>query len=156
MKSTFRLTPTHPNVMNITFGEQPFVYLPETIPFGAPTGGKGSMYMLHLLEKVYYFVMIQATPFLRSVNSRKQTEVIWEARIRLVDLGHCFGTIYAFWRFPELLMIPNESSRRDLQSETGPGASGAQKMMKIYEILRGTFWDIVLSRMKYFEGFRSS
>ena len=85
--------PSEKGCVLFSYGEQPFIYLPETIPFGAPTGGKGSMYMLHLLEKVYYFVMILATPFLRSVNSRKQTEVIWEARIRLVDSGHCFGTI---------------------------------------------------------------
>ena len=50
----------------------------------------------------------------------------------------------------------NESSRRDLQSETGPGASGAENTMNIKEILRGTFWDIVLSQMMYFGGFRSS
>ena len=45
--------------------------------------------------------------------------------------GHSFGTISEFWRFPELLMTPSESSPRDLQSESGPGASGAQKNMKI-------------------------
>ena len=47
---------------------------------------------------------------------------------------HCFGTILKSWRFPELLMTPSESSRRDLQSGNGPGASGAQKKMKTYEI----------------------
>ena len=42
-------------------------------------------------------------------------------------LGHCVGTILKFERFPEVLMVPIESSWRDLQSGNGPGASGAQK-----------------------------
>ena len=45
----------------------------------------------------------------------------------LVDFGHCFVTILKFWRFPELLTTPSESSPRDLQSESGPGAAGAQQ-----------------------------
>ena len=41
-------------------------------------------------------------------------------------LGHCFCTILKVWRFQKLSMPPPESSRRDLQAEKGPGASGAQ------------------------------
>lgn len=33
-------------------------------------------------------------------------------------------------------MVPIESSRRDLQSGTGPGASGAKQNIKINEILQ--------------------
>ena len=49
-------------------------------------------------------------------------------------------------------MPPPESSRRDLQAGKGPGAPGAQKMMKKKEILLERvfggfffFWVIVLS-----------
>ena len=56
-------------------------------------------------------------------------------------LGHYFVTILKFWRFQKLSMPPPESSRRDLQAEKGPGASGAQEMMKQWEMLFGTcFW----------------
>ena len=59
-------------------------------------------------------------------KTMKKYEILfWN--VFLVDFGQCFVTILKFWRFPELLTTPSESSPRDLQSESGPGASGAQK-----------------------------
>mgnify|MGYP000043345112 CR=1 FL=1 len=52
---------------------------------------------------------------------------------KYIVFGRCFVTNEVPWRFQKLSMPPSESSPRDLQSGNGPGASGAQKNMKIYE-----------------------
>ena len=71
-----------------------------------------------------------------TVRTAKMRSTIWDWSQSLRStlwhvLAHCFVTNEVFWRFPELLMVPIESSRRDLQSGNGPGASGAQTIMKI-------------------------
>ena len=53
-------------------------------------------------------------------------------------LGHCFVTNEVFWRFQKLSMPRFEPQKRDLQSETGPGASGAQKNMKNRKYFQNT------------------
>ena len=64
----------------------------------------------------------------RSLRSSKNNEnkgnTSWNV------LGHCFVTNEVFWRFPELKITRFEPQKWDLQSETGPGASGAQKNIK--------------------------
>ena len=62
-------------------------------------------------------------------NDEKIDNTSWN--FFLVDFGHRFVTILEFWRFLEVSMVPIGSSRRDLQSGNGPGALGAQQIMKI-------------------------
>ena len=74
-------------------------------------------------------------------------------------LEHCFVMSEAFWRIQKLSSIPSKSEIWDLQFGSGPRASRAQEIIKkrnTLKILRGTFWDIVLSRMSCLGGFRSS
>ena len=66
--------------IEVAFGEQPLVALLDTSSFGSAGGGKESVYRLYLVITIQYFVIIQANPFFRSVNSRRPTEVISEAR----------------------------------------------------------------------------
>ena len=50
--------------------------------------------------------------------------------IKKTKENECFVTNEVFWRFPELKITRFEPQKWDLQSETGPGASGAQKNIK--------------------------
>ena len=69
------------------YGDEPFVALLETSTFGSPGGGKESVYRSYLVTTVWYFAIIEATPFLRPVNSRGTITIFFDV---------CFFHVFCF------------------------------------------------------------
>ena len=77
------------------------------------------------------------------------------ARIYAERFGKLFGTFLEFWRFPEVLMVPIESSRRDLTirvlllliSQAGEGEIMPKLDDSVAETL--VFPSVVKSRFRY-------
>ena len=103
--------------------------------------------------------------FVRHEGSNKQRLVVrglfWE---------HCFVTNEAPFKFPELILVPFESQKRDLQFYIGPMASNKQGGCLFSELLPWNvfvnvpwnvfvnvwwIWDIALSPVSRHEAFRS-
>ena len=73
----------------------------------------------------------------------------------MMDLGHCYVTSEAPFRFPEVILVPFESQNRDLRLWDCPRASAKQggclfSGLPSWNVIAslvvfGRFWDFVLS-----------